>query len=230
MRALIRHLDAATLGDMALVCAADAIVGASLGAISVAGHLPLWFPVALSVIVFAGSAQFATVSVLLAGGSPMAAAITGLALNGRLLAYGFTVCDVFGKGRLARLLGAHFIVDESVAFATQQTQPARRRAAFWAAGLMLFVIWNAAVAAGALAGRALTNASALGLDAAFPVILFALVWSSLARGGARLYRATALGCVLALGATCVLAPGLAVLTSLLSLVPEAWRRRDGGAS
>ena len=228
MRALIRPLDAATVGDIALVCAADALVGASFGAIAVSGGLPLWLPIVLSIIVFAGSAQFATVGVLLAGGSPVAAAITGLALNGRLLAYGFTVYDVFGKSRIARLLGAHFIVDESVAFAMQQAHPAQKRAAFWMAGLMLFVMWNAAVMVGAFAGRSIASTSALGLDAAFPVVLLALVWPSLNQRGMGLYRTTALGSLLAIGATCLLAPGLAVLTSLLALVPVAWRKRNDG--
>jgi 4-azaleucine resistance transporter AzlC len=228
MRALIRQLDAGTVGDMALVCIADAIVGASFGAITVSSHLPLWLPVAMSLIVFAGSAQIAMVGILLAGGSPIAAAMTGLALNGRLLAYGFAVHDVFGKSRLARLLGAHFIVDESAAFAMQQLQPAKKRAAFWTAGLMMFVMWNVAVAAGAFMGRSLASASTLGLDATFPVILFALVWPSLARGKAGLHRRTAAGSLLALGATLVLAPGLAVLVSLLALVPVRWRSRNGG--
>ena len=42
--------------DIGLVCLADTLVGASFGAIAVGGDLPLWLPMALSVIVFAGAA------------------------------------------------------------------------------------------------------------------------------------------------------------------------------
>lgn len=82
--------------DVALVCLADGLVGASFGATTVAGHLPWWVPVAMSLLVFAGSSQFAAVGVVLAGGSPFAAVAAGAVLNTRLLPYGFAVADVVG--------------------------------------------------------------------------------------------------------------------------------------
>src|SRR4051794_41815714 len=74
MRSLWRTLHRATLRDIALVWLADAIVGASFGAIAVSGGLPPWVPIALSVFVFAGGAQFAAVGVILSGGGPGPAA------------------------------------------------------------------------------------------------------------------------------------------------------------
>ncbi|WP_180125601.1 AzlC family ABC transporter permease [Rhodoferax sp. BLA1] len=221
MRSLFKTLDRATLGDMGLVCLADGVVGMSFGAIAVSGGLPLWFPVALSILVFAGGAQFATVGVLLAGGDPVTAAMTGLALNGRLLAYGLTVSELLGQGWMARLLGAHFILDESVAFAMKQTDPAAKRAAFWVCGILIFGVWNLAVLAGALAGQAIGSASSLGLDAAFPALLFALVWPALSNGTTR--RRVLAGGALALISAPWVAPGLPVLVALLAVVPSALR-------
>src|SRR5690349_11786510 len=125
MRSVARTLDRDTLGDIALVCVADAVVGFSFGAVTVAGGLPLWQPVVMSVVVFAGGAQFAAVGAVLAGGSATAGAIAGLVLNLRLLPYGFAVRDVLAGPWHTRLLGAHLTTDETVAFALHEEHPAR---------------------------------------------------------------------------------------------------------
>jgi predicted branched-subunit amino acid permease len=91
------------LRDVALVCVADGLVGVSFGATTVAGGLPWWVPVAMSLIVFAGGSQFAAVGVVLAGGSPFAAVAAGAVLNTRLLPYGFAVADVVGPPEHADL-------------------------------------------------------------------------------------------------------------------------------
>src|SRR5579863_8924938 len=144
--------DTALVRDVALVCLADGIVGVSFGATAVAGGLPWWVPVAMSLLVFAGGSQFAAVGVVLSGGSPLAAVAAGAVLNTRLLPYGFAVADVVGPtertgpGRarsvgwrwLIRLVGAQVITDESTAFALRQSERARRRTAFWGCGLALF--------------------------------------------------------------------------------------------
>ncbi|MFE2721241.1 AzlC family ABC transporter permease [Kitasatospora sp. NPDC059327] len=215
MRSLLRTLDRATLRDIALVCVADALVGASFGAISVAGGLPLWLPIAMSLLVFAGGAQFAAVGVVLSGGGVLAAVATGLVLNARLLPFGFTVADVLDGPWWRRLLGAQLMTDESVAFALLQPDRRRRRAAFWLCGLALFAVWNASVVLGAAAGGLLGDTDALGLDAAFPAVLLALVLPSLTD---RRTRAAALaGAAVAVAATPYLPAGLPVLLALLGL-------------
>ena len=215
MSSFWRTLDHGTLRSIALVCLADAIVGASFGAITVSGGLRLWVPITMSVLVFAGGAQFAAAGVVLAGGSPAAAVVAGLVLNARLLPYGFAVADVVEGKWWTRLLGAHVIVDESVAF-TLREHGRRRRATFWACGLALFLCWNAAVVLGALAGAVMRNTGAFGLDAVFPAVLLALVLPSLADRGTR--NAALLGAVIAVAATPFLPAGLPVLLALAGLV------------
>ncbi|WP_454318224.1 AzlC family ABC transporter permease [Streptomyces phaeoluteigriseus] len=210
--------------DSSLVWLASGVVGVSFGAISVAGGLPVWVPVAMSVLVYAGSAQFSAVGVLLAGGGPFAAAATGLLLNTRTAAFGLAVADLLGPGRAARYLGAHLVTDETVAFALAQPDPGRRRAAFWISGLGLFVVWNLGVLAGALAGGALGDTAAYGLDAAFPAVLVALVLPAL-REDSRLRRSAVLGAALALALTPVVPAGVPVLLALAGLFPYG---REGG--
>jgi predicted branched-subunit amino acid permease len=229
--------------DVTLVCLADGLVGLSFGATAVAGGLPWWVPVALSVLVFAGGSQIAAVGVVLAGGSPFAAVAAGAVLNTRLFPYGLAVADVVGPleqsdpvgedasgpgaGRtvrrwLIRLLGAQLITDESVAFALRQTDPARRRAAFWTCGLSLFGAWNVAVLLGVLAGSVVRNTNAFGLDATFPAVLIALALPALAELRTRVSAGT--GAVIAVALTPVLPAGLPVLAALAGLATD-WRPR-----
>ncbi|MFJ1703712.1 AzlC family ABC transporter permease [Kitasatospora sp. NPDC088346] len=213
-----RTLDRAILHDIALVCLADAVVGASFGAISVGGGLPAWVPITLSVLVFAGGSQFAAVGVLLAGGGPLAAVATGLVLNTRLLPLGFAVGDVLGGApRWKRMLGAHLLTDESAAFALQHRDPRRRRTVYWLCGIALFLCWNLAVVLGAVAGSAIGDTAALGLDAAFPAVLLALLLPLLDRRSTR--DAALIGAAAALLATPFLPPGLPVLLALIGLAP-----------
>ncbi|MGW1291022.1 AzlC family ABC transporter permease, partial [Streptomyces sp. NPDC002586] len=143
--------DASLVRDSSLVWLASGIVGISFGAVSVAGGLPVWVPVVMSLVVYAGSAQFSAVGVLIAGGGPVAAAATGLLLNTRTAAFSLAVAEILGPGRAARFLGAHLVTDETVAFALTQPDPVRRRRAFWISGLGLFAAWNVCVAGGAMA-------------------------------------------------------------------------------
>lgn len=216
MRSLWRTVDRRLLRDVALVCVADGIVGTSFGAISVAGGLPAWVPVAMSLLVFAGGAQFSAVGIVLAGGGPVAAVIAGLVLNARHLPFGFAVADILDTGWLRRLLGSHVVLDESVAFAMAQRDPARRRAAFWTCGIMLFLVWNIGVIAGVFAGRFIGDTGTFGLDAAFPTVLLALVLPSLRDTGTA--RAAGIGAVVALAATPFLPAGLPVLLAIAGLL------------
>jgi predicted branched-subunit amino acid permease len=228
----------ALLRDVALVCLADGIVGVSFGATAVAGGLPWWVPVAMSLLVFAGGAQIAAVGVVLAGGSPLAAVVAGGVLNTRMFPYGLAVADVAGSSSeagggagwlrrwFARLFGAHVITDESVAFALRQTDPAARRKAFWTCGVSLFAAWNVAVAVGVVAGAMIKNTGAFGLDATFPAVMLALALPTLRESRTRTAAGT--GAAIAVALTPVLPAGLPVLAALGGLA-TIWRprRRDG---
>lgn len=199
--------------DIALVCLADGLVGASFGAISVAAGLPMWVPVAMSVFVFAGSAQFILVGVLAAGGNPVAAVASALLVNTRLVPLGFSVSDAFADASWSRkLLGIHLVTDESVAFTVAEKDPIQRRTAFWLCGIGLFVAWNVGVFGGAALGGSITDTAALGLDAAFPAILIALVMPALRDAATR--TAALVGAVIAVAAATVMPPGVPALLAL----------------
>lgn len=222
MGVLYRTVDRGLLRDIGALIVAAAFIGVSFGAIAVASGVPGWLALVMSVLVFAGGSQFMAVG-LLAAGSPVGALLGGLLLNARHLPFGLAVSDAVGRRWPSRLLGSHLLIDESVAFALAQTDPVQRRAAYWLTGVGLFVTWNLGTGLGVLLGGAVADPAALGLDAAFPAGLLALLLPSLQDPTARGVAATA--AVVALLTTPVLPAGVPVLLGLLGLLTLGVRRR-----
>ncbi|MFC4857397.1 AzlC family ABC transporter permease [Actinophytocola glycyrrhizae] len=216
MRSIWRTLTPGLRRDMLAMAGAIAVVGVSFGAIAVASGLDWWMPSALSVLVFAGGSQFMVVGVVAAGGGLVAAVLGALLLNARHLPFGLAVGDIMGSGRLARAVGSHLMIDESVAFAMAQKDPGRARAVFWFLGTTAFVVWNLGTIVGTAAGQVIRDTDAFGLDAAFPAALLALLLPSLRN--ARTRNAALLGAVVALATTPFLPAGVPVLLSLVGLV------------
>jgi predicted branched-subunit amino acid permease len=166
------------------------------------------------------------VGVAAEGGTALSAVLGGLLLSARCVAFGVTLAPLLG-GRLGkRLLAAHLIIDESAALAAAQTDRAAARHGFWAAGIAVFVLWNA----GTVAGWVLTGAidvEATGLDAAIPAAFVALVWPRLDEAPARVAAVT--GAAIALVATPFLPAGAPILLAALgALAGWAWALRRGG--
>jgi 4-azaleucine resistance transporter AzlC len=211
------------LRDVLALATAAAAVGVSFGAIAVAAGLPAWVVSASSVLVFAGGAQFLAVG-LLAAGNPLAAVFGGLLLNARHLPFGMAIADIIGGRWRARLVGSHLMVDESVAFALAQSDPVARRRAYWLTGGALFVAWNTGTLLGIALGERAGDPAALGLDAAFPAGLIALLLPSLKDRDTR--RVAALGAMIAVLSTPLVPAGLPVLLALAALGLLAVTRRE----
>jgi 4-azaleucine resistance transporter AzlC len=219
MGALQRTRTSRLIRDVVAIAAAVVAVGASFGAIATAADLPAWLVSAMSVLVFAGGSQFMAVG-LIAAGNPVAAILAGLLLNARHLPFGLALADsVFGRGWPGRLVGSHLMVDESVAFALAQPDPLARRRAYWLTGGTLFVAWNLGTLLGVALGGAAGDPDVLGLDAAFPAGLIALLLPSLRDRETR--RVALLGAAVAVLATPLLPAGLPVLLALVGLAALA---------
>jgi 4-azaleucine resistance transporter AzlC len=174
------------------------LFGLSFGVLADAAGMGAVAAVAMSATTFAGAAQFAAASVLDAGGTVVAAVAAAVFLNARYVAQSVTVASIFPGGRLRRLAESQLIVDESWALS------GRSGRFEWpilvGAGLFLYVLWVASTALGTVAGGALEDPNALGLDAAFAVLFLALAAPYL---GERRARQAAL---LAAAITLVLTP------------------------
>lgn len=155
------------------LCVAVAAFGVSFGVLARAAGLGVWAPIAMSATTFAGSAQFAVVSILHDRGGAAAAIAAALLLNLRYLPIGISVARGFVGGRVRRLLEAQLVVDESWAISLSLGRFDRR--VLIGAGAVLYAGWVGGTALGVVGGRALGDPDRLGLDAAFPALFLALV-------------------------------------------------------
>lgn len=165
--------------DGVAVGIATGAYGISFGAVSVASGLDVWQSCALSLLVFTGASQFALVGVVAAGGNPMFGVVSGLLLGTRNTLYGLKVAPMLGWRGPRRAAAAHLLIDESSAMTLTRTTRAHARAGFLSTGIAVFVLWNLATLAGALAGDSLGDPRRYGLDAAVGGAFLGLLWPRL---------------------------------------------------
>lgn len=166
--------------------------------------------VVMSVVVFAGGAQFAALSVLATGGSALAAVVAGLLMNARFLPMSFALGPTTRGGPLARAAQGQALVDASFVVANRGDgtfDPVR----LIGATLPQAVGWIGGTVLGVVAGDLVGDPQAWGLDAVFPAFFLAVLVGELRRGRARVAAALAAVIVLVL----VLAAAATALTRLL---------------
>lgn len=151
--------------------------GLSFGALATAGGLSVAQTCALSVLMFTGGSQFALVGVLSGGGNAFSGSASAVLLGVRNALYGARLAGLLQVRGVTRLLSAQLVIDESTAVALGNEAHGERagRLGFWATGLSVFVLWNAATLVGALAGEVIGDPRDLGLDAAVPAAFLALL-------------------------------------------------------
>ena len=148
--------------------------GISFGLLARSAGMGWLAPIVMSATTFAGSAQFAAVSILGAGGTVAAAVAAAVLLNLRYGPIGVSVAPWLAGPAWWRFLRAQLVVDESWAVAAEGEGRFDPRVLV-GAGLLLYISWVAGTAIGALGGQALGDPKTLGLDAAFPALFLALL-------------------------------------------------------
>jgi branched chain amino acid efflux pump len=148
------------------------VFGLSFGVLAEAAGMGAAAAVVMSATTFAGSAQFATASVLDDGGTALAAIMAAVFLNARYAAFSLTVASVIPGERWRRLLGSQLIVDESWALAGRSGR--FEWGVLAGAGLLLYTLWVASTALGTVVGGVLGDPNDLGLDAAFATLFLGL--------------------------------------------------------
>ncbi|HEV3055543.1 MAG TPA: AzlC family ABC transporter permease [Solirubrobacteraceae bacterium] len=150
-------------------------------------------PIVMSVIVFAGSAQFAALAVISAGGSPVAAIVAGALLNLRFVPMGIAIAPWLRENAFGRAIRAQAIVDASWAM-SHQGEGRYDPDFLLGATIAQYPMWVLGTVAGVLIGPSL-DAKALGLDAILPTFFFGLLIAELGKPHAKLVAA--LGAVVA---------------------------------
>jgi len=133
--------------------------------------------VALSALVFAGSAQIAFVNLANEGAGGAAILLTVLLLNLRHVLYGLSVNPYLpARTRPPRPILAATMTDESYGLTMRAFRSGRGSDGFFfGASLSLFIGYLAATLAGALLGSRLPDPDRLGLELVFPLSFLALL-------------------------------------------------------
>ena len=159
-------------------------------------------PIVMSVVVFAGAAQFASLSVLAAAGGAGAAILAGLLMNARFLPMGFAIAPSLRGRALKRAAQGQAVVDASWAIA-HRPDGTFDRGVLLGATIPQAAGWVGGTAVGVFAGSVFSDPEKLGIDAIFPAFYLALLAEE---GGSRRGLAVAL-------------VGGAITLSLMSFVP-----------
>jgi 4-azaleucine resistance transporter AzlC len=159
--------------------------GVSFGLLARTSGFGALAPIVFSATTFAGSAQFAAVSILGTSGGAAAAIAAAVLLNVRYVPISISVASLFHGPRLRRVVEGQLIVDESWALSSRGDGHFDR-GLLLGAGVVLYAAWVTGTAVGVVSGQALGDPKALGLDGAFPALFLALLMPQLATGRARL--------------------------------------------
>lgn len=196
--------------------------GIAFGIASTQAGLAVWQASAFSLLVFAGSAQFAAVEIIGDGGAVLAAITAGLLLNLRSLAFGVIMAPALRGTRLQRILWSQLMIDETTAVGSAQPERELRRYGYLLTGVVLFVAWNLSTLVGAsLIPSTGDVISDWGLDAAIPAVFLALLWPRLADSTQR--PAAVAGALIALALVPITPPGIPIIAAGLG-VAAAWYR------
>lgn len=134
---------------------------------------------AMSLLVFAGSAQFVALGLLGTGASYALIVFTTLVVNLRHLLYAASLGPYLGKlSAFWKPIVSHLLTDEAYAvvidhFRRPGVQPTRLF--YLGVGLAVYVDWNASTALGLALGGLVPDPAALGLDFALPATFIGLL-------------------------------------------------------
>ena len=204
--------------------------GASFGVLARAAGVDSLAALVMSATTFAGSAQFAVVSVLGAGGTAAAAIGAAVLLNARYAPMALAASGRSAAVRVRRLLEAQLLVDESWALSSRDGRFDSK--VLLGAGGILYVGWNAGTAIGVLAGDSLTDPATLGLDAAFPALFLAPARAAAARlrrDADRASRPPLIGAGIALALTPITPAGVPVIAATAACLVGLTRPRRPAA-
>jgi 4-azaleucine resistance transporter AzlC len=153
---------------------AGALLSLSFGVLAREAGMPAIAVVVMSVIVFAGSAQFASIAILAAGGGIGAAVAAAALMNSRFLAMGIALGPSLPGGPWRRAAQGQAVVDSSWAMAAQGDGTFDRVFLFGSTAIQ-YATWQAGTILGAYGGNFLGDPDRLGLDAVYPAFFLALL-------------------------------------------------------
>ena len=156
------------------------VVGATYGVVARHSGLGVFEASAMSYIVFAGAAQFATLELLKGGAGVGEIAIAIVLINSRHLLMSAALRPFLSGEPLVKRLGLGYVLtDEAFAMGIGWFRRERREISYYATfGVALWACWNTATIIGAIAGASFEHPERFGVDFAITAVFVAIVATS----------------------------------------------------
>lgn len=153
---------------------AGGLLSLSFGVVAHDVGFSAWAAIIMSLIVFAGSAQFASVAILAGGGNPAAAIAAASLMNSRFLPMGVALAPSLPGGPAWRAAQGMTVVDSSWAVALRSDGTFDRWKLFGTTAPQ-FVMWQMGTIAGAFGSDLIGDLDRFGLDAVYPAFFVAIL-------------------------------------------------------
>lgn len=197
--------------------------GVVYAAVARGAGLSAWEIQLMSLLVYAGGAQFSAVRLSAAGAAGAVLILATAFVNLRHVLYGLSLASNLAEvSPWRRAVAAFFLVDESYALTTRAYLE-KRGSIFYllGSGMSLYIAWNIGTAVGLFSAGLLPDPRGAGLDVVFPLTFSALLTPLLRRAQ---NRVTALAAFLAGLAVIHAVPGgggfiIAALLGVLAGLP-----------
>lgn len=154
--------------------------GIIFGALAVSSGIPAWMVASMSAFVFAGSAQFVAIELIVSGTAIVIIALTTFLVNVRHNLYAATLAPHIGSLPTHWLAPLAFILtDESyVVVMNQFERPWKSSVKHWfylGTALTMYIVWQISTWIGIWAGSGISDPASWGLDYALPATFIVML-------------------------------------------------------
>lgn len=155
-------------------------IGISFGIVAASAGMSVWLTGLMSLIVYAGSAQFILVS-LLAIGTPIVSIVLSVFLvNSRMILMSMTTASFFKKNSMfENILIGSLLTDESFALSMNKLNFTDNKLSFkWfnTVNVLAYVVWFVSSILGAMLGKVISSPEKFGLDFAITAMFIGLLY------------------------------------------------------
>ncbi len=201
----------------------------SFGILMMANNFPAWVPIIMSLFIYAGSMQFAAVSLLLAPFAPLEAFMLAVMINARHLFYGITLLEKYShlkKGRLYTIFG---LTDETFSVVVSINPPSHisRQYTYFFVTLLGHFYWAAGTVLGVIIGKQLTMDTS-GIDFVLTALFFIIFLEQWIKtdnhSPALIGLISSIICLIIFGPNNFMIPAMILILALFSL---QFKRRGG---
>ncbi|WP_412989519.1 AzlC family ABC transporter permease [Pediococcus siamensis] len=213
-------------------------IGMAFGIVGKTSGLSVLEIFLMSLITYAGSAQFIMVSLLLANSSIPFIMLSVFLVNARFILMSTTVAQYFRQDSIWQNIGiGTLLTDESFALSMNKLNFTDHRLVpswFHGANLVAYLTWVLATAAGGILGNLVGDPQALGLDFALVAMFIGLLYLQMITDLSKAFwfqvGIVGMVCVLMYGLTIFFSDNVALIVTtlvgcFLGMVIEQWRSR-----